>query len=138
MKVNFETAKKAKEKGFELGSQSVWFLYKDGSLEEGTNFYTRNGSSECDLSNSEFTVYERPTQTELQTWLREKLIFVEVNVDCTTAPKFCHTIKQFIGNPNDLSEREWDWIKPIDKNWGLYRKWEDALEDGLILGLDCI
>lgn len=138
MKVNFETAKKAKEKGFELGSSNVWFAYKDGSLEEGTNFYTRNGSSESDLSNSEFTVYERPTQSELQAWLRKKLIFVEVNTDCTTAPKFCCDVKQFIGNPLDLSEGEWGWVNPIDENWGLHREWEDALEDGLVQGLDCI
>lgn len=81
---------------------------------------------------------EVTTQDELQSWLRESLIFVEVNVDCTTSPKFCYTIKRFIGNPDNLSEKEWYWDKPVDDDWGLYRIWEDALEAGLKLGLDFI
>ena len=139
MRVDFLTAKLAKEKGFNLGSNNVWFEYKDGTVEETDNYYTRNNGGESDLSNNSFIVYERPTQAELQNWLREKLVFVEVNTDCTTYPKFCYDIKQFFGNPLNLSEREWGWnIPPNDADWGLYRKWEDALEDGLKKGLNLI
>ncbi len=137
MRVDFLTAKLAKENGFILGSSNVWFSYIDGSIEEGTNFYTQNNCKVSDLSNSEFIVYERPTQEELQKWLRDNLIFVEVNVDATSSPKFCYSIKQFVGNPINLSEKEWYWKDILnDPDWGLYRTWEKALEDGLIKGLN--
>jgi uncharacterized protein with von Willebrand factor type A (vWA) domain len=83
---------------------------------------------------------QRPTQSLLQKWLRDvHNIFVEVNTDCTSAPKFSFDIKQFVGNPKDLSDKEWDWVFPIqNENWGLDRTYEISLEAGLQEGLKLV
>jgi hypothetical protein len=61
-------------------------------------------------------------------WFRDKhQLYHEIQVDQTTEPKFCFKISEFIGNPNDLTEREWGWENiPSDDSWGLYRKYEEA------------
>ena len=103
--ITFETAKLAKEKGFDF---------------KGYVGY-------C-------------TQALLQKWLREvHQIYVDIDIDQTTAPKFCYMISRFIGNPTDLAAEEWGWQNlPNGVDWGLHRKWEDALEEGLFEALKLI
>ena len=83
----------------------------------------------------------QPTQTFLRKWLVENhQIFIEIQLDQTTYPKYCIEISRFIGNPRNLSEREWGWEKvevPMEK-WGLYRTYEEALEEALIISLNNI
>jgi hypothetical protein len=81
-----------------------------------------------------------PTQSLLQKWLREvHQIYVDVDIDQTTYPKFCYMISRFIGNPTNLAAEEWDWKNyPNGENWSLHRKWEDALEEGLFEALKLI
>lgn len=87
-----------------------------------------------------YTYPNVPTQTLLQKWLREvHQIYVDVDIDQTTAPKFCYMISRFIGNPMNLAAEEWDWENhPNGENWHLHRKWEDALEEGLFEALKLI
>lgn len=87
-----------------------------------------------------YTYPNAPTQTLLQKWLREEhQIYVDIDIDQTTAPKFCYMISRFIGNPIDLSAEEWGWENlPNGENWHLHRKWEDALEEGLFEALKLI
>lgn len=65
-------------------------------------------------------------------FFRDKFqLFHEIQVDCTTYPKFCFEIREFVGNPKDLTEMEWGWNKiENDFNegtvWGLYRHYREA------------
>lgn len=66
--VTFETAKLAKEKGFDEGSKNVW--HQDGQYTMTSNsFFRDNGASE--MRNSKGFI-EAPNQSLLQKWLREK------------------------------------------------------------------
>ena len=87
-----------------------------------------------------FDIAKYRTQTSLQKWLREvHQIYVDIDIDQTTAPKFCYMICRFIGNPMNLAAEEWDWENhPNGENWHLHRKWEDALEEGLFKALKLI
>jgi len=77
-------------------------------------------------------VCSAPLWQQVLRWLREThQIFIEIKTDCTTEPKFVYEIQKFIGNPNDLSEREWDWYFHKQLNWCLYYTYDDALEKGI-------
>lgn len=86
--ITFDTAKLAKEKGLKLGSRKSYVRYKksynyDGdpnhreSYKKGDvsldyDFYMINGENKLgDLSNNVYDLYEAPTQSLLQKWLRE-------------------------------------------------------------------
>lgn len=60
-------------------------------------------------------------------WFRENhQLFQEIQIDQTSSPKFCFKIVKFLGNPINLSEKEWYWeeVKVVD--WFLYRTYEEA------------
>ena len=64
-------------------------------------------------------------------WFREKYqLFHHVGVDQTTEPKFYYTIAKFVGNPNDLTEKEWYW-DGIEEDGYLYRTYEQAEQNCL-------
>lgn len=67
------------------------------------------------------------SQSFLQRWLRSKDIYVEVLLDRTTAPKFAVEIYQYSHFGN--------YKKVVQKEWYLYRSYEEALEVGLVEGL---
>lgn len=86
--VSFETAKLAKKKGLQIGSRKSYCHYhKTYTYDEDPNhpesrrkndvrldydFYTvNNAGTPLDISNEHFTIYEAPTQSLLQKWLRE-------------------------------------------------------------------
>lgn len=127
-RVSLEVGKLAKEKGFNIETYSVDYMV-DG------NYPGERGA--C-VSCTEYA--PAPTQSLLQKWLREvHQIYVDVDLDQTTYPKFCYMISRFIGNPTNLAAEEWDWENyPNGENWGLHRKWEDALEEGLFEALKLI
>lgn len=133
--VGREVALLAREKGFD----EVCYYFHSNEFEEIENsLFHRN--SKMNIKHNKENYVTAPTQSFLQTWLREAHnIFIEVLTDCTSYPKFCFEINQFIGNPNDLASEEWDWkIIPNSEDWGLYRKYEEALEEGLKKGLNLI
>lgn len=55
-------------------------------------------------------------------------LYCEIEIDQTTAPKYCFKICQFIGNPKNLAEKEWEWKNHIPdiEEWGLYREYREA------------
>jgi hypothetical protein len=79
-KITLETAKLAKEKGFHVpvdGSYVEYHKtrkgddgYKKGDVEIEPMYFA-NDWSETDYSNSNYTMYARPTQALLARWLRE-------------------------------------------------------------------
>lgn len=126
--ITIETAKLAAEKGFNIETRNSDYMV-DGN-------YTGEVGS-C-ISCTEYVPC--PNQALLQKWLREvHQIYVDVDIDQTTYPKFCYMISRFIGNPTDLAAEEWGWQNlPNGVDWGLHRKWEDALEEGLFEALKLI
>lgn len=138
-KIEFETARLAKEKGFpqDLFNTS-W--YNEFGTEHGSTDLNENGEPYLgrvippELKEKyKIESFSVPKQALLQKWLRDEYkIFVEINTDCTTYPKFCFDIKQFIGNPKNLLEKEWGWSFPVhNERWELERTYEEALEVGL-------
>jgi len=93
--ITFETANLAKKKGYNIPSKYYF--------EDLTDCIFSEENKEDSIFESRFehpNIYARPTQSELQSWLRkQKQIFLEIDTDCTTAPKFCFSIDKFIGNP---------------------------------------
>ena len=126
--ITIETAKLAAEKGFNIETRNSDYMVNG-------NYPGEVGA--C-VSCTEYVPC--PNQTLLQKWLREvHQIYVDVDLDQTTYPKFCYMISRFIGNPTNLAAEEWDWENyPNGENWGLHRKWEDALEEGLFEALKLI
>ena len=75
--ITFDTAKLAKEKGFELDTDKVW-LFKKSLIEPISGSHPNLGTSYA----SDCLMYPRPTQSLLQKWLRrEHLIHIEVFLD---------------------------------------------------------
>lgn len=72
----------------------------------------------------------------IKNWLREEhQIFIEIQVDKTTAAKFCYTISRFHGNPKNLSEKFWYWETELEydcrKNFVLDRTYKEALYNSI-------
>lgn len=66
-----------------------------------------------------------PLKSQVFEWFREKHnLFGSVETDCTTYPKFCYVVKEFFGNPNDLTEKEWGWKNGLYSV--LYRSYHQA------------
>ena len=143
-RVTFKTARLANEKGFNLRQSEYFNEYAD--LSEIYNCQCNDRDvNECSCGamesyNEGKDVIQAPTQTLLQKWLRDiHQIYVDIDIDQTTYPKFCYMISRFIGNPTDLAAEEWGWENlPNGVDWGLHRSWEDSLEEGLFEALKLI
>jgi hypothetical protein len=122
--ISFETAKLAKEKGFDpqtFNSIELW-VHTLRSEEPFTGHNPKLGgtsySDDCEL-------YGRPTQSILQRWLRER-----------------HDILVYCIPNNAVSDV---WHYRIDRNYSIlgilsqhYPTFEDALENGLKEGLSML
>lgn len=80
------------------------------------------------------TYISAPLKSQVLKWFRDEFqVYGEVLTDQTTEPKFVYSYPQFIGNPNDLTEKEWEWKGGLYSV--LYRTYEQAeseLIDSLI------
>lgn len=137
--IKFETAVLAKEKGLQFGCKKSYCEYHssyeyDGdkthpeSYEKGDvrldNFFTVNNYKNLDLSNEHFTIYEAPTQSLLQRWLREVH-----NIHTAILPKILpsNEIKYYCFKGKMKKDFE-----------DLYDTYEEALETGLYEALELI
>jgi hypothetical protein len=77
--------------------------------------------------------YPLPYQHLIHKWLRDKNVFVEVLTDCTTEPKFCYDIHWLVTNKDNTLE----WFHRGSLS-DLYYEYEEALEYGMIEGLNLI
>lgn len=147
MKITFNTAKIAKDKGYNIPTQGLYIIYESdyvydddpnhpeshraGDITERTYYHIN--------SDDEVYTFSSPSQSDLQGWLRDvHQIYIDVQTDCTCDPKFAYEINVFNGNPRDLSESGWGWYFHKQKDWRLYYKYEDALEEALVEGLSLI
>lgn len=126
--VSFETAKLAKEKGFDEFCNS-WY-------EEDTNNNTYSADDYNKYCNTTLTFenqYSAPTQSLLQKWLREKYrIYFTHKFVFTRTPREQINLKYsiwytIVSNPI-LQEDIKGWLRPIE---GVYDTYEEALEQGL-------
>jgi len=69
-----------------------------------------------------------PTREQLQKWLRDRNVFVTIELDRTYEPKFVYSV--------DLYKEGGNWDKNLNKYSDLYYTYEQALEDGLLEGLN--
>lgn len=67
-------------------------------------------------------------------WFRGEQIYIDVLTDATTYPKFAYSVKCFIGNPNNLSEKEWGW--ELYSSELLERSYTEALKAAIEKGND--
>ena len=138
--IEFETAKLAKEKKFEVGVRGSFIHYLDDRVNEqdGTSgpfgwkkdectydsSYFINNWKEIDFSNDAYKCYAAPTQSLLQKWLRE-----EHNIHIIIPYTCGYTIVFNLLNKDGLCEYP---------NHRYYNTYEEALEIGLIEALKLI
>ncbi len=80
-----------------------------------------------------------PMYVQVTEWLMDKhQIFVSIQTDCTTYPKFAFEVNQFYGNPKNLAEKEWGWKHTKPHAWFLYRTYNEALTEAIKFSLTLI
>jgi len=133
--VTFETAKLAKEKGFNLGCQDCFDAsgssYSYGWCERLDDFFKDQDFFNSEIEDLQFSekYFTRPYQSQLQKWLREKH-FIYVSV-----------IPSYVGN--DSKKRLYfelsfgSKIRQVTGS-GYKETYEEALEEGLIQALKLI
>lgn len=116
-------AEKLKEKGFDLPVIALYDFWGDFTLYD------------YELKNSHLIA---PLFSQVTDWLMDKhQIFISIQTDCTSYPKFAYEINKFYGNPKDLTEKEWGWEHPSD-DWFLYRTYNEALTEAIKFALTLI
>lgn len=111
--VSFNTAKLAKEKGFDISTNKYWCNYY---IDEPFNKWKLLPTEELSISFMEFAA---PTQSLLQKWLREVH-----NIHLVIKPRF----KGDLNNP--IVDYSYNGEKG-DRNNIFYPTYEEALEVGL-------
>lgn len=116
--ITFETAKLAKEKGFNQLNQGLYYTDDKNHCLVGWGFNDRTETS--------FAKYSAPTQSELQKWLREKhTIIVLVGLKESSLSLYTPTIQYIASTTTSL-------IAHFPTHFKTY---EQALELGLLEGL---
>jgi len=113
----YEQALTLKELGFHEPCFGYWKM-STWLIEEKTR---TDGYTHADQ------ICSAPLYQQAFRWFREKYqLFQEIQIDQTSNPKFCFKIIKFVGNPINLSEKEWYWeeVKVVD--WFLYRTYEET------------
>lgn len=123
--IEFETAKLAKEKGFNIPCDGRWWIEPASDWK-----FSKQGVIKCDNSMDSIA---RPTQSLLQKWLREvHNLHIGMHYDCSIIGGYIITdiIKsvepRFINQVNKKSKYE------------NYKTYEEALEVGLLEALKLI
>lgn len=140
--ISFETAKLAKEKGFNLKLKSHWSTYDDnGNLKEFLrikNLWKSDWNTEKNpyISNKEEILYSAPTQSLLQKWLREihnSNITIITNYISTGKVYYCGLSYINLENKIDI------WFSKNNNDMKLeYLQYEQALEIALQKALKLI
>jgi hypothetical protein len=117
--INYETAKLAKEKGYDIKTYPIQFysFIIDGEVMVRERMY----------NNNEVISYLTPSQSLLQKWLREKNIIIDIQTDQTSYPKYCFNAYKY--------EHFGNWEEIENTDWGLYSTYESVLDTALLLGL---
>lgn len=142
--INFETAKLAKEKGYKSGTKNVFIKYHstyeyDGDpnhweshvegdvISDSTSYMINGEGNPGDLSNEYYTLYERPSLSEIQEWL-----YVESQIWAESRPLF--SANEQIGV--HLSITSWKFPQILieeDDEFDVYKGFEKVLLESLKL-----
>ena len=129
-RVNFETASLAKEKGFDEECR----YHHDIEFRELTNNHDfepyRSSEIENGFGKLNYPMIATPTQTVLQTWLRETY---KIHVTPRESYAFDNTL-EYVCTVNDIYVSHNNPKLPINR----FPSWEEALEIGLQEGLNLI
>lgn len=126
--VSFETAKLAKQKGFDIPC-NYWYNDTDTDMDENNNHIIRTGSLHNHNHPMDAVTISAPTLCVLHKWLRETFqIFVGINVN-----DFGHDW-YFIENYHDIWHGKYKSMPggATVYNWGYY---ELCLDNGLFEAL---
>ena len=119
--INFETAKLAKEKGFELNSICYYQLYSEGQLRY--KLFTEDDENGGYVNEDSLNRIAVVTQTLLQKWLRE-VHEISIKID----DYYTNSRVRFDYNVCELGSQE-------DNPVGIFETYEEALEIGLYQAL---
>lgn len=138
--VTYEVAKLLKEKGFNEPCISfVNLSMYDLPIHKDRIKLDFSVLGKFEYYNDHEHVLAFPFYQQVKDWLSDKhQIFIDIETDCTTYPKFAYSVNKFVGNPKDLSEKEWGWQNPKPDNWFLYRTRKEALEEAIKFALTLI
>lgn len=150
-KVGFNIAKLAKEKGYTNGSYATFTHYHKKYVYDGDPTHPEShkknevrsdnsmfhiNHSPYDFSGKHYTIYEMPTQSKLQAWLRDNHL---ININVVFKPN----IKKWDFVPADMKLDGKGYTKFYFEYFTLHKdrrfdKYEDALEEGLLEALKLI
>ena len=120
--VPYEQALALKELGFD---EPCFCIYNREKVLRFNNLNNPNDRNKGIKLTSNNGRYPAPLYQQAFRWFREKYqVYPIITLDQTTYPKFSYDITEFIGNPINLSEKEWGW-KVLFSD-GLYRTYEEA------------
>lgn len=139
--ISFEVAKLAKEKGFQLGNRKSYCHYHKTFTYDGDpnhpeshrkndvklnyDFYTvNNAGTPLDISNKHYTIYEAPTQSLLQKFIRETR-GVHIEIHRNASGYYWSMCKADGGTDLGWSDHSGP------NNGGVWDSFEDALENAL-------
>lgn len=130
MYIKFETAKLAKEKGFNVPTWEC-FNSKGKPIDYSRNIYAYENDGKF---------ISKPTQSDLQKWLREEH---KINVESNWLPNIekyrCLFIPMDSKKPKTFKTwREYDNYRAPYLSFDDFETYEEALEQGLIKGLELI
>jgi len=105
--VNYNQALALKKLGFDM--PCFRYVYT-GDTGNNIDRYEEVEPSRAINYNHDSLCISQPLKSQVLEWFRNAhQLFGEVHTDCTTEPKFCYVVNRFIGNPENLSEKEWKW-----------------------------
>ncbi len=132
--VSYDIAKKLRNMKFDQDCFGTWNLFNSGPPLISIG---RTSFHKTYLESS--TIWVAPTYQQVTDWFRDKhQIFIDIQTDCTSYPKFAFDIAIFTGNPKDLAEKEWGWELIRDPNGYLYRTYYEALDEAIESALKLI
>lgn len=131
--ISLETAKLAKEKGFNISAKSFYGCDDPCGTTKPNSLITIELKKEGDIETQEGTlIYSAPAQHILQKWLREEHMIKVIVNHAESNGTYGFTI--WVWN-HDNNIGKWEGHQYL----GTYITYEEALEDGLVraLGLPC-
>ena len=144
--ISLETAKLAKQKGFNAGVKGNYVEYLKTNKSDNPSFRTKKGEvtydsdyfinndKMCDYSNENYTMYAAPTQSLLAKWLRD--------VHDIQVYAYSHTIRD--PHPKMGTAKYRDYVAHVnekeinDARDEEYQTYEAALEAGLKYALNTL
>jgi len=141
--IDFETAKLAKEKGFDeliihyyksTNENNVFTHRRRGGYHKGKTYELRN--SNMVIGKKGIIKYSAPTQSLLQKWLREKHN-IHIKIEVTTQCNFYYSIVQFLEPPKNKANPAKIGYQNV-ANVQKVSTYEKALEAGLQEALNLI